>query len=109
MNIKELFKSKRVGHIALEVRVRYQSIKSNKDLISDKVIVLLLHYILSGHICHCLGHILLIVHPMTIIVCTYNHTLFHIQIMVHYNNRLLAIVIWLKMRHVLLLNSVRRP
>ena len=70
MNIKELFKSKRVGHIALEVRVRYQSIKSNKDLISDKVIVLLLHHILSGHICHCLGHILLIVHPETIIVCT---------------------------------------
>ena len=32
--------------------------------------MLLHHIFLLGHICHCLGHILLIVHPETIIVCT---------------------------------------
>ena len=74
MKIKELFESKRVGHIALEMRVHYQGIKNNKDLINnkviDKVIVLLHHILLLGHLCHCLGHILLIVHQETIIVCT---------------------------------------
>ena len=109
MRRKKLFKSKRVGHIALEMQIHHQGIEGIKDLTNNKVIVLLHRVVLLGHIRHCLGHILVIMHPMTIIVCACNHTLFQIQIMVHYNNWLLAIVIRLIVMHVLVLNSVRVP
>ena len=73
---KKLFRSKRVIHIALEMQIHHQGIEGIKDLTNNKVIVLLHHVVLLGHIRHCLGHILVIMHPMTIIVCACNHTLF---------------------------------
>ena len=100
-------RSKADGQTKLKMRRHHQDLASNWILVHLKVTVLLCHT--QDRLLHDFDRILVIIRLWIIIWCTCNHMvyniLFHIQSMVHHNDRLLLIVIWSRLVHVL--NSVR--
>jgi hypothetical protein len=62
-------------------------------------------------LCHHLGIILVIIHLLIIVVCTWIHIWFnillHTQVVVHCKGRLFVITIWSKIMYVLLLRKVK--
>jgi len=69
-------------------------------------------YPFNGHLCLGFGHIMIIIRLTIITWYACNHMvyniLYHIQIMVHHNVRLLLVLIWSRSVHVLMLTSVRK-
>ena len=110
MRSKELLRRRRSrwdGRTNLRMRKHIQNLASNWILVHLKVTVLLCHT--QDRFLHGFDRILVIIRLWIIIWCTCNHMvyniLFHIQSMIHHNDRLLLIVIWPRLVHVL--NSVR--
>jgi hypothetical protein len=108
---RELLKSRRVDQVKLKMQGHCQNITSNRIFTNNKVSMPLHHIVLLDRLCLGFGRILVITRHMITTWYTFNHILFnilfHIQIMVHHNYRLLLIVIWPKAMHMLMLEDVR--
>ena len=100
-------RSKGDGQTKLKMRRHHQDLASNWILVHLKVTVLLCHT--RDRLLHGFAWILVIIRLWIITWCTCNHMvyniLFHIQSIVHHNDRLLLMVIWPRSVHVL--NSIR--